>query len=67
MKIAILGAGSWGTALGQLLNENGHDILLWHLENDFVNKINECHFHPFLPGIHLQWWQHEQRRGNTGN
>ena len=53
MKIAVLGAGSWGTALGQVLNENGHQVLLWHLEQDFVDKINQCHIHPFLPGINL--------------
>jgi len=53
MKIAVLGAGSWGTALGQVLNENGHDILLWHLEQDFVNEINQSHTHPFLPGVNL--------------
>ena len=39
MKIAVLGAGSWGTALGQVLSENGHDPLLWHLEYDFVEEI----------------------------
>ena len=53
MKIAVLGAGSWGTALGQVLNENGHDVLLWHLEKDFVDAINQSHTHPFLPGVNL--------------
>ena len=53
MKIAVLGAGSWGTALGQVLNANGHDILLWHLEQDFVDEINQTHVHPFLPGVNL--------------
>ena len=53
MKIAVLGAGSWGTALGQVLVENGHDVLLWHLEQDFVDGINQSHTHPFLPGVNL--------------
>jgi glycerol-3-phosphate dehydrogenase (NAD(P)+) len=27
--LAILGAGAWGTTLGQLARENGHDVRLW--------------------------------------
>ena len=53
MKIAILGAGTWGTALGQVLHENGSNVLLWHLQADFVDEINRIHEHPFLPGIKL--------------
>ena len=53
MKISILGAGSWGTALGKVLNEKGHDIQLWHFEHSFVEKINSDYNHPFLPGITL--------------
>ncbi|MEG0387534.1 MAG: NAD(P)H-dependent glycerol-3-phosphate dehydrogenase, partial [Niameybacter sp.] len=28
-KIGVLGAGSWGLALGLLLNEKGHDVTVW--------------------------------------
>ena len=28
-KIAIIGAGVWGTALGFLASHNGHDVRLW--------------------------------------
>lgn len=34
-KIGILGAGTWGTALGILLADNGHDVTLWtKIENE---------------------------------
>lgn len=28
-RIVVLGAGSWGTALAQILSYNGHDVILW--------------------------------------
>ncbi|MGX1377848.1 glycerol-3-phosphate dehydrogenase [Priestia megaterium] len=28
-RIAVLGAGSWGTALAFVLAENGHDVRIW--------------------------------------
>ena len=29
MKITVLGAGTWGSALTILLNNNGHELTLW--------------------------------------
>ena len=28
-KIAVLGPGSWGTGLSQVLNDNGHEVRIW--------------------------------------
>ena len=54
MKIAVLGSGSWGTALGQVLAENGHEVVLWGREDYIADEINQAHTNShFLPGIHL--------------
>lgn len=40
MKIGVIGAGGWGTALGSMLAEKGHDVTLWAYEKEVVNEIN---------------------------
>ncbi len=55
MKCAVIGAGAWGTALANLLAENGHPTLVWAYEADVSHAINEHHENQrFLPGIQLQ-------------
>jgi glycerol-3-phosphate dehydrogenase (NAD(P)+) len=39
--VAVLGAGSWGTALAGLLAKAGHDVRLWAFEEDVVAEIRE--------------------------
>ena len=41
--IAVLGAGSWGTALANVAAENGHDVRLWTYKPEQVVEINEQH------------------------
>jgi glycerol-3-phosphate dehydrogenase [NAD(P)+] len=54
MKIAVLGSGSWGTALGQVLAEKGHEVVLWGREDYIADEINQAHTNShFLPGINL--------------
>ena len=53
-KIAVLGAGSWGTALAVWLAERGHAVTLWghdaaHVEQLRATRRNE----KYLPGIEL--------------
>jgi glycerol-3-phosphate dehydrogenase (NAD(P)+) len=38
--IAVIGAGSWGTALACLLQDKGYDVSLWALEKDVADEIN---------------------------
>ena len=54
MKVAVLGAGSWGTALASLLARNGHDTVIWGRNAEQVRSINENHENArYLPGISL--------------
>lgn len=42
-KVAVLGAGSWGTALSIVLADNGHDVRLWTHRKEQAHEINESH------------------------
>lgn len=46
MDIAVIGAGSWGTALSQVLASNGHDVRLWARKDSVVEGVNERHRNP---------------------
>ena len=45
-NISIIGAGSRGTSLAQILNDNGHTTLLWTPYEKDVALINQCHVNP---------------------
>lgn len=42
-NIAVFGTGSFGTALANVLAENGHQVLMWGKNEKTVNEINEFH------------------------
>lgn len=46
MKIAVLGAGSWGTALSHLLGGKGHVVRLWGRDAAVISHINDHHHNP---------------------
>lgn len=53
-RIAVIGGGSWGTALASRLAANGHDTLLWAYEPELVTEINSSHTNTlYLSGISL--------------
>lgn len=52
--VAVLGAGSWGTALANHLATKGEDVLLWAHEAEVADAINQRHENPvYLPDVAL--------------
>lgn len=52
--IAVIGAGSWGTTLANLLGEKGYDVALWAYEKELVDEINRTGINSvYMPGIPL--------------
>ena len=45
-KVAVLGAGSWGSVLANLLVDNGHAVELWSRYQDQVDRLNKDHVNP---------------------
>ncbi|HKL41769.1 MAG TPA: NAD(P)H-dependent glycerol-3-phosphate dehydrogenase [Clostridia bacterium] len=55
LKISIIGSGSWGTALGNLLSEKAHEVFVWGRNTSYMNEINEQNENKkYLPGIKLE-------------
>ena len=54
MKIGILGAGAWGTALAQVAAQGDRQVLLWARESEVVEAINTSRENrAFLAGVPL--------------
>ncbi len=52
-NVSIVGTGTWGIALGMLLQENGHHVTAWSKIPEEIAYLKEHHMHKSLPGVEI--------------
>jgi glycerol-3-phosphate dehydrogenase (NAD(P)+) len=53
-RVAVLGAGSWGTAFAKVMADAGREVRLWARRPEVAAAINDRHANPdYLPGVEL--------------
>jgi len=53
-KVAVFGAGSWGTAFSIVLADAGNDVTIWSRREEVAARINERHENAdYHPGVQL--------------
>ena len=53
MKAVVLGSGGWGTALSQVLCDNGHETWLWSHNTEKAAQMAKTRENPLLKGVIL--------------
>lgn len=53
MKITVVGTGSWGLAIGQVLASNNHQVSFWGRNSSKIESLNETHQSDLLPNVKL--------------
>ena len=49
-KVVVIGSGTWGTALAQVLNDNGNEVIIYGNNLNQINDINVNHKNSFFFG-----------------
>jgi glycerol-3-phosphate dehydrogenase (NAD(P)+) len=53
-RVAVLGAGSWGTTFAKILTDGGADVVLWARRPELAKEITEGRRNSdYLPGVNL--------------
>ncbi len=53
-RVAVLGAGSWGTTFAKVMADAGREVRLWARRPEVAAAVNERHANPgYLPGVVL--------------
>ncbi|HEY1717609.1 MAG TPA: NAD(P)H-dependent glycerol-3-phosphate dehydrogenase [Verrucomicrobiae bacterium] len=53
MKITVLGAGAWGTALAKVMHDNGNAVTLWDKDAGLLEQLLRGHNEKYLPKVEL--------------